>query len=663
MNTKQIYVYIRAWRYFCLAMTLFFVGLESTHAQTFRLRDRDYKEVEGRWYTHFSGKIGDEIIPERIVLQLKPGLSIPHLNLAQRNLADLQVLTGPFAENFYVLKVPANLAPFVSATALAALSDIRDLEFDALGEWTGTPDDPQWPNQWNLQAAKLNMPPAWDISTGSYSVLLAIIDTGFEYNHEDLAANIWSAVGWDFHDDDADPLPDYTLNQDHHGTAVAGIAAAVTDNGKGVAGIAGGWYPAQGVKIMCLRPDFWVDEYNDQRPFQASVADAVTYAYENGARVINLSLAYTSGHAALTSAINTAVNDHDCVVVCSSGNKGGVDDGGVGGDYWYVRYPAWLSNTIAVGATEQDDTRWITGTTQGSSYGPELDLMAPQAIWTTDLIGSEGKTSGNYYSGFGGTSAAAPHVAGLAALIRSHKPGYGWQQVEDVMTGTADKVGGVTYNSNGWHQEYGHGRIDAYAALSSILTVSISGPPSLGYKQSGTFTANVSGGSGTIYYQWYKQYDGSSNWLTRGTSQSQFETMFSTSFTMKVVVTRGGQQDQATRYCVYESEQGGPLPKRVPGPQAYALHPNSPNPFNPATTVRYDLPEQSRVSLTIYDMMGRQVWQHTAIEAAGYKAMTWAGKDESGQRIPTGIYIYRLAAIPLDGGEPFVASHKVVLLK
>ncbi len=140
---------------------------------------------------------------------------------------------------------------------------------------------------------------------------------------------------------------------------------------------------------------------------------------------------------------------------------------------------------------------------------------------------------------------------------------------------------------------------------------------------------------------------------------------------MKVVVTRGGQQVEATFYCSY-----GELPKAISEriaslPEIYHMAQNHPNPFNPGTTIRYDLPQASRVSLTVYDMMGRQVRSWELQQSAGYKRVVWDGKDQSGQTVPTGIYIYRLTAASIESGEPlrlssgqaFVASRKMVLLK
>ena len=196
------------------------------------------------------------------------------------------------------------------------------------------------------------------------------------------------------------------------------------------------------------------------------------------------------------------------------------------------------------------------------------------------------------------------------------------------------------------------------------LSVNISGPIALLKAETGTYTANVTGGHGGIAYQWYKRFPPGTYWITLGTNQTQNLSMAINDVIMKVVVISGGQQAEDTQYVWYESG-GGPLPKRIANllPDTYGLHQNHPNPFNPVTALRYDLPQASRVSLGIYDLSGRALSRWESDEPPGYRQVVWDGLDASGQAAPSGIYIYRLVATSIETGERFVASRKMVLLR
>jgi hypothetical protein len=176
-------------------------------------------------------------------------------------------------------------------------------------------------------------------------------------------------------------------------------------------------------------------------------------------------------HNAIINAKNNGRNGKGCVIVFSSGNNNGP-----------VSYPAKYPQVIAVGATDENDIRWSY-----SNYGPELDVVAPSGpilghprykklvFWTTDISGSagynpgntsEGDTAGNYYKWFGGTSAATPQVAGLAALILSVNPALTSDEVQSIIESTADDKG-----EPGWDQYYGWGRINLYKALANMSSL------------------------------------------------------------------------------------------------------------------------------------------------------------------------------------------------
>jgi hypothetical protein len=182
------------------------------------------------------------------------------------------------------------------------------------------------------------------------------------------------------------------------------------------------------------------------------------------------------------------------------------------------------------------------------------------------------------------------------------------------------------------------------------LTVSITGPNSIGPGVQGTWSANVCGGSGTITYQWSVRYDGSSVFNNLGTSQNQSLTVNDncTVNDLKVNVIRGGQSAQDLQTVIVSS---GPIfckraaEEVVQIPAKFDLHQNFPNPFNPQTEIRFDLPEEAHVQVVIFDLLGREVRTLVDKDAkAGYHSIVWDGKDRSGQTVASGVYLYQMSA-------------------
>jgi thermitase len=279
------------------------------------------------------------------------------------------------------------------------------------------PNDPYFSSQWGL--TKIGAPQAWDVTTGSSDLTIAIVDSGIDLDHPDLSDKI--VLGYDYVNEDWVPDDDYG-----HGTHVAGIAAAQTNNGRGVAGVS--W----GARLMALK----VLDAGGSGSY-ADVASAVTYAADHGARIINLSLGGDYDSQTLHEAVIYARNA-GCVLAAATGNDGDPA----------VLYPAKYVEALAVAATNSTDQwAWF------SNYGPEVSVAAPGVgIYSTYL--------GAGYTYRSGTSMATPHVAGLAALIWSQYPGYTNDQVEGRIEMTAVDLG-----TPGWDPYYGHGRIDAHAAL------------------------------------------------------------------------------------------------------------------------------------------------------------------------------------------------------
>jgi thermitase len=296
-----------------------------------------------------------------------------------------------------------------------------------------TPNDPYWSSQWGM--TKIEAPAAWDITTGSASVTIAIVDTGIDFFHPDLSGKLVS--GYDFVNNDSNPQDDHG-----HGTHVAGIAAARTNNGTGVAGLS--W----GAQIMPVKV---MDDAG--RGTNENIAKGVIYAADHGADIINLSLGGPNASSVLEDAVEYA-HDLDCVVVAAAGNNNST-----------VSYPARYPEVIAVAATDSSDQR-----ASFSNYGPEVDVAAPGVnIRSTYWWG------GSEYGRLSGTSQASPHVAGLAALIWSVDPGLNNTQVESIIKQTADDLGAA-----GRDAYYGFGRINARRALEATAP-SLTLSPSMGF--------------------------------------------------------------------------------------------------------------------------------------------------------------------------------------
>jgi len=311
--------------------------------------------------------------------------------------------------------------------------------FSAFDAEDPAPDDPYYQYQWNLM--KVDAEQAWMISKGISSITIAVVDDGVDLEHDDLDGKL--VGGYDAYDDDSDPSPGGSGADDSHGTACAGIIGAKTDNNLGIAGL------AQNCKVMPIRAG------NGSSIYLWAAAAGINWAVAHGADVISNSYSGGNSNEDLEAAINYAVTSgrggNGCVVLFSSGNNSGS-----------VLYPGSLSNVIAVGATDADDEIW-----DYSCTGSALDVVAPSGdilldgdIWTTDLSGSAGVSSTDYMSVFGGTSAACPLVAGLAGLILSKDSYLTNIQVQTILQHTAKDLG-----SSGRDDNYGWGRIDAWAAL------------------------------------------------------------------------------------------------------------------------------------------------------------------------------------------------------
>jgi len=286
-----------------------------------------------------------------------------------------------------------------------------------------TPNDPEWINQWGPTKIQANM--VWNTQEGNSTILVAVIDTGIDYRHPDLAAN-YAPLGYDWANNDADPLDDHG-----HGTHCAGIIAASLNNSVGIAGLAQ-------VRIMAekgLNRRGW--GYDDD------LANAIMHAADQGARIISCSWGSDGESQLVHDAIKYATNA-DALVIAAAGNSGTNTK----------HYPAAYPEVIAVTATDENDR-----IASFSSYGDWVDLAAPgTSIYSTFLW--------NTYLSMSGTSMACPHVAGVAALVWSQYPEMTNEQVRTQLLNTADDLG-----ATGFDVYYGYGRVNARKAVSITATL------------------------------------------------------------------------------------------------------------------------------------------------------------------------------------------------
>jgi subtilisin family serine protease len=308
------------------------------------------------------------------------------------------------------------------AAALAASPVVQTVEPNRIRTAAMVPNDPNYASQAAYLEA-MHLPEAWDQTTGSNNQILAILDSGVDLSHPDLQGRL--VAGWDFVNNDGNPSDDFG-----HGTMVAGIAAAQTNNGRGVAGAT--W---QG-KIMPVKVLDSRGTAND-----ADIAAGIHYAVDHGASVINMSLGGPGASDTLQNAVDYATS-HNVVVVAAAGNDGGTADAAV------PHYPAACNGVIAVGATDS------TGALASfSSYGPWVSVLAPgEGIVSTTYDG--------FYGQGDGTSFSSPLVAAVAILLRSANPGASEASIVARIIGSAH--GGVPPSCAG---AISAGEVDALAAL------------------------------------------------------------------------------------------------------------------------------------------------------------------------------------------------------
>ncbi len=424
--------------------------------------------------------VADEMAPDAVavsgelVLAVSPDFDRAALEaLAQRN--GVRVERWLPRLGLALLAVPVGREPQAART-LETETSVRFVTENRLSAHVADiPLDEYWANQWGM--VKVQAPAAWDVAWGNPTVVIAVVDTGVRLLHWDLKDQLWynpgestldpgtgkpvcdgngvdddangyvdDCRGYDFVLHDNDPTDEHG-----HGTFVAGIAAAATNNldpalgtPEGVAGM------GRQARLMVLRA-----MNASGRGTAFDIAEAIYYATAAGARVINLSLTLglpeNPADVEILRLAVEAAQAADVLVVAASGNE----------NYNPISFPARFPGVLAVGASKRDDSR-----ASFSNYGARLDLVAPGVEIFSTL-----RNGNNYYGYYGGsasnssgTSFASPHVAGVAALVRSLRPDLSQSAVYELVRHTADDVGEPGFdNYTGW------GRLNAARAVSEAV--------------------------------------------------------------------------------------------------------------------------------------------------------------------------------------------------
>jgi len=363
------------------------------------------------------------------------------------------------ALNVHVLDVPeAASETILQSLRASGLFEYVERDYYAhTGAASNVPNDPNYSSQWHL--SQIQAPQAWAVNTGAPSVVVAVVDSGVDGTHPDLAAKL--VPGWNFVNNNS-----ITTDILGHGTAVAGTVAAISNNGTGVAGVS--W----GSKIMPLV----VVDPTDFASY-SNIAAAIQYAADQGVRIINVSIGGSSPSTTLQNAVNYAWNKGSIVFASAMNNSTSTP-----------YYPAACTNVVSVSATDATDSL-----ASFSNYGNWITVAAPgQNILTT--------TMGGGYGYWYGTSFSSPITAGIGALILSVNPALSASAVVATLEKNADDLGTV-----GFDNYFGWGRVNAYRAVAaaqqalSPVTIAVTpGATALSAGQTVQFSATVTGTSSAV---------------------------------------------------------------------------------------------------------------------------------------------------------------------
>lgn len=425
----------------------------------------------------------DFVLQENSKSKLQTGSIQVDRIMAQHGLQTMRMLNTGKKSGYQsvVLKFGSGAEISKIVAELSKTDVVAHAEPDFIGQGSGvsgtTPNDQYFNRQWGLKndgsfslsaaiaGADIEMEEGWALEKGDSSIIVGIIDSGGKLDHPDLQGRIWKNYdeipgngidegnngfiddfqSWDFAYNDNNPADDYG-----HGTNVAGIIGAKANNSTGYAGV--DW----NCKLMILKA-----LNSENWGYYSWWSDAIHYAVDNGAKVINMSLGGTGASTTLNDAVNYALNKNVTIIVCMMNTNSNT-----------VFYPAAYPGVIAVGSTNPDDKRshpFFWNPSSGSNYGSHISVVAPGNY----IYGLDYQSNSEYSYYWGGTSQATPLVCGLAALILAQDPGMTPAQIKTLIQSTVeDQVGDPSEDTPGWDQYYGYGRINAHNALLQLSGVS-----------------------------------------------------------------------------------------------------------------------------------------------------------------------------------------------
>jgi serine protease len=463
-------------------------------------------------------------LPDRVIVKLSgdPFTTAPSgpVDVARKASSTLQVRRSermfpveaakPAAaelSRFYVLQYDAPVDPFIAAAEISAAPGVEYAEpwfiYPISDAASYVPNDSTFNLQWYIRTVYADS--AWEISKGDSNVVIGFVDTGVQTDHPDLAANMWvnpgedgpdgmsgnkrtngidddgngkvdDWQGWDFGGADylapsEDNLPVPTAANNAHGTHVAGIACAVPDNNRGIAGA--GFF----TRIMPVK----ATSDNDTRgpggsPYIIAGYQGIVYAAQSGADIISLSWG-GSGYSQAEQDIVNIATSFGSLIVAAAGNTGSAAE---------LQYPASYDNVVSVAATQQNADLKATY----SSYNERVDVSAPggqgsgaSTIWSTYYPST--------YAYNNGTSMSTPLVAGVAALVKARFPAYTPAQVGEQVRVTCDDIYGANFT---YRYKLGKGRVNAYRALTeswpSVRMTDFTASDSAGGNDNGAFEVN-----------------------------------------------------------------------------------------------------------------------------------------------------------------------------